>query len=174
MRKRRVQFDHQGSEIHEVPSIAKEEKKNYWYTPQQLKGILVSAITSTGEAVKEARSKGGEMPDLRGLESLSKTSQERKEEISLDRLRVIQAYTKQKRQTGSVDEESIRSLYHSFTEEDTKRALAYGKIDAKESYSYTTANGKTTATTKQTSNNKGKGMLDFLFGKKSKGNKTHK
>lgn len=166
--KKRVQFDLTNKQIHEVEKIVDErERRSYWYTQLDLQAMLVKAIASAGQAVEEARKNNGEMPSLRGLEPLSKTSKDRKDTIVLDNVRVIQAYSKQKRQTGSVDPEKIRKLYQKFTQEDTKRALAYGKMDYEASYSYKPGDAATAAvdTNKPT---KKTGFLGFLFRKKNK------
>jgi len=143
------------AQIHELPDVYDDERGQYWYNQAELQDMLKTAIVETNEMLKQAAAKAKsntatnnaspsqeeqeeeEQHTLRGLESLSPQVQARKQQIELERLRVIQAYQKQAKQTkGDVNWGDIRSLYTSYTSMDVKRAAAYGLMDAQESYCF--------------------------------------
>jgi len=143
------------AQIHELPDIYDDERGQYWYNQAELQEMLKTAIIETNEMLKQAAATAKantnnnassplqeeqeeEQHTLRGLESLSPQVQARKQQIELERLRVIQAYQKQAKQTKGQDVNwgDIRSLYTSYTAMDVKRAAAYGLMDAQDSYCF--------------------------------------
>jgi type II secretory pathway pseudopilin PulG len=178
--RRRVRFSEEDNDtenqvqvqVHDLPEMYDSERGHYWYSRSELQEMLKTAIVETNQAFQEAKKKknrstgssANEQHTLRGLESLSPTVQARKQQIELERVRVIQAYQKQRKQTGQVDHLAIQSLYKSYTTLDIKRAIAYGVLDAQESYCYDASKNKTNKKnpTPTTSSSR-KGMLGRMF-----------